>query len=49
MLCLAGDNCSVNQCMAQTLQVPLHGCGSHKLNLAVRLWIDEEPGLAAIL
>ena len=49
ILCLAGDNCSVNQCMARTLQVPLLGCGSHKLNLAVRLWIDEEPGLAAIL
>ena len=42
ILCLAGDNCSVNQCMARTLQVPL-------LNLAVRLWIDEEPGLTAIL
>jgi hypothetical protein len=27
----------------------LLGCGSHKLILAVRLWIDEEPGLAAIL
>ena len=49
ILCLAGDNCSVNQCMARTLQVPLLGCGSHKLNLAVRLWMHEEPGLEAIL
>ena len=31
-ICLAGDNCSVNQQMAWTLQVPLLRCGSHKLN-----------------
>jgi hypothetical protein len=49
IICLSGDNCSVNQCMARTLQVPLLGCGSHKLNLAVRLWIDEQPGLSEIL
>ncbi len=36
-----------NQCLARTQQEPLLRCGSHKLNLAVRLWIDEEPGLAA--
>jgi hypothetical protein len=49
ILCLVGDNCSVNQCMARMLRVPLLGCASHKFNLAVRLWIDNEPQLTAVI
>jgi hypothetical protein len=35
IVCLVGDNCSVNQCMARILDGPLIGCASHKFNLAV--------------
>jgi hypothetical protein len=31
------------------LRVPLLGCASHKFNLAVRLWIDNEPQLTAVI
>ena len=48
---LFGDNCSTNQAIAnqlteevihvaEDLNVPLLGCCSHKLNLAVNLWLD---------
>ena len=49
ILCLVGDNCSVNQSMARTLNIPLLGCASHKFNLAVRRWIAGQPDLVAIL
>jgi len=49
ILCLVGNNCSVNQSMARTLNVPLLGCASHKFNLAVRRWIAGQPDLVAIL
>ena len=49
VLCIVGDNCNVNRSMARTLQVPLIGCASHKLNLAVKLWIQNEPQLTAII
>jgi hypothetical protein len=39
IVCLVGDNCSVNQSMARLLNVALLGCASHKFNLAVRRWI----------
>jgi hypothetical protein len=45
IVCLVGDNCSVNKCMSRLLKVPLLGCGSHKLNLAVRKWISNQPQL----
>jgi hypothetical protein len=35
IVCLAGDNCPVNQSMARILGVPLLGCGSHKLNQVI--------------
>ncbi len=49
IICLVGDNCSVNQSMAQTLKVPLLGCASHKFNLAVRRWISSKPELTLII
>ena len=49
ILCFVGDNCSVNRRMAGDLGVPLLGCASHKFNLAVRLWIKEQPQLQPII
>jgi hypothetical protein len=49
VICLVGDNCSVNQSMAHIMKVPLLGCASHKFNLAVQRWIDEQPDLSQII
>jgi hypothetical protein len=49
VLCLVGNNCSVNQSMARTLNVPLIGCASHKFNLAVKRWIASQPEVAPIV
>ena len=49
VLCIVGDNCSVNQSMARILGVPLIGCASHKFNLAVWQWIAQQAELAPIL
>ena len=45
VLCLVGDNCSVNKTMSRLLKVPLIGCGAHKFNLAVNKWIANQPQL----
>jgi hypothetical protein len=42
---LIGDNCSTNKALANTLNVPLIGCASHRLNLACKLIISEEESL----
>ena len=39
---LVGDNCNVNRKTADDLGIPLIGCHSHRLNLAVA----EYPGLS---
>ena len=44
VLCLVGDNCSVNQKVATDMDLPLLGCAAHKMNLAVRSWISAQPG-----
>ena len=49
VICFVGDNCSVNQSTARTMSVPLIGCASHKFNLAVQLWIKEQPNLTSII
>ena len=49
IICLVGDNCSVNQSVAKTMAVPLIGCGSHKFNLAVSRWIKHQPELTQII
>jgi len=49
VLSLCGDNCNVNGKIASTIEVPLLGCGSHKFNLAVRQWIEDQPQLIPAL
>ena len=36
VVALIGDNVSINQSISNKLQIPLVGCASHRLNLAVR-------------
>ena len=37
---LVQDNCSVNKKLSRNLGIPLVGCNSHKLNLAVQMYLD---------
>lgn len=37
LLYLVADNCHTNSCLATLLKIPLFGCHSHKLNLAVEV------------
>lgn len=46
---LVGDNCSTNKALATLCRVPLVGCGSHRLNLAVKRFLEPfEPILKKI-
>lgn len=46
---LVGDNCSTNKALATRCGVPLVGCGSHRLNLAVKRVLEPfEPILKKI-
>lgn len=46
---LVGDNCSVNKRLANIMGVPLVGCASHRLNLAVRDYLaPHEPALEEV-
>lgn len=45
VVCLIGDNCSVNCKIASDTSIPLIGCASHKFNLAVEHWIDSQKDL----
>jgi len=46
---LVGDNCSTNKALATQCGVPLIGCGSHRLNLAVKRVLEPfEPILKKI-
>jgi len=42
---LVADNCNTNRCISDTLKIPMVGCASHRLNLAVKcnriLWINQ--------
>ena len=49
IVCLCGDNCSVNRSMSRILGAPLLGCGSHKFNLAVRKWINTDIELSSVI
>lgn len=40
-LFIVGDNCYTNQRLANLLSVPLVGCASHRLNLAVQNFFRE--------
>ncbi|EGZ06337.1 hypothetical protein PHYSODRAFT_410894, partial [Phytophthora sojae] len=46
---LISDNCAVNKRLARIMGVPLVGCASHRLNMAVRLYTSPlENALAGI-
>jgi hypothetical protein len=45
---LGGDNCSVNKKLSRLLDVPFVGCASHRLNLAVKNYLDQ-PTIAPII
>ena len=49
ILCLIGDNCNTNKCLARQWKVPLVGCASHRFNLAVKAWLEAQPGLNDII
>ncbi|GMF19279.1 unnamed protein product [Phytophthora lilii] len=42
---LVGDKCAVNTKLANLLAIPLVGCASHRLNLAVQKFMSEYNGL----
>ncbi|POM67586.1 Hypothetical protein PHPALM_16385 [Phytophthora palmivora] len=42
---IVGDNCAVNGAVADKLQVPMVGCASHRLNLAVNLLLAVDDDL----
>ncbi|OWZ09224.1 hypothetical protein PHMEG_00018107 [Phytophthora megakarya] len=49
VLFLVGDNCAVNKRLANLMGVPLVGCASHRLNLAVREHLaPHEDALAEV-
>lgn len=39
--CLVGDNCPLNKSIASKLDVPMVGCMSHRLNLAVSKYMED--------
>ncbi|KAG7374131.1 hypothetical protein IV203_013226 [Nitzschia inconspicua] len=46
LICLVGDNCNCNKAISDRWGVPMVGCASHRLALAVDHWIESTPGLA---
>ena len=38
---ITGDNCSINTCFADLLNIPFIGCASHRLNLAVQQFLSN--------
>jgi hypothetical protein len=45
LLYLSGDNCNVNKCLANNLELPLVGCASHRLNLATKAFLSPHEQL----
>lgn len=48
VVCLVGDNCATNRSLSNILELPLIGCASHKLNLAVEKYIQGFPEIQVI-
>jgi len=42
VVCFVGDNCATNQAIARKWGIPMVGCASHRFNLAVKHWINEQ-------
>lgn len=46
---IVGDSCSVNQKLSANTNIALFGCTSHKLSLAIKKSITQDPELTAAL
>lgn len=44
LICMIGDNLPTNKLVADLMSVPLVGCRSHRLNLAIEDYINEHLG-----
>ena len=44
--CIIGDNCNTNKAISTRWDIPMVGCASHRLNLAVKQWIDSHGNIA---
>ena len=44
-----GDNSSTNRKISNDCDIPLIGCASHRFNLAVNMWLEEEQSFQEIL
>ena len=44
LICLIGDKCSTNKLVSDLMLVPLVGCHSHRLNLAIEAYNKEHLG-----
>ncbi|RLN75737.1 hypothetical protein BBJ28_00007540 [Nothophytophthora sp. Chile5] len=42
---LIGDSCSTNKALADMMGIPIIGCGCHKLNLAVKSFLERRPAV----
>ncbi len=42
---LVGDNCQVNKSLADLMNIPLVGCASHRLNLAVQEYLNDSEDI----
>ena len=49
VVCFVGDNCAVNMKLSTITDIPIIGCNSHKLNLAIEAWIEAQEGLPGAL
>lgn len=41
VVCLVGDNCSVNQKLAKECDLPFIGCAAHRFNLEVQKYLER--------
>lgn len=41
VFCFVGDNCETNQSISRKTEIPLIGCYSHKVNLAVKKYLEK--------
>lgn len=49
VVCLSGDNCSVNKLIAMMIDKPLVGCASHLFNLAVQdTLLEHQPLIKSV-
>lgn len=44
-----GDNCSTNRKISNDCGIPLIGCASHRFNLAVNTWLENEISFKRVL